>query len=280
MNLQRDFNVKKSAPKMLYDHWAVFNEIVKSDSLQSDWFSSVIFFSEKWLRLIQQEKSWLPLRNYILERAWRQFEYDRNRIYYDIAFSLIQKKRNLKPNPYLTDTARHLYSIALGCVPGFSPAIDDDCLPVRLLQEAFIGSYNLSKYTPTIMIPRNYIFESNDSPVYYSFQHPSTHMFSPKSRKVSSTLYEMRELAHIMKIFGEELSRENAICSDTVLNNVAASVKFGYFHNEIDSHQVIQHSANIQNYDTRFSSLLAETRIDKSTFAQDSKFLRGCISIG
>src|SRR3990167_9065298 len=50
MNLQRDFNVKKSAPKMLYNHWSVFTEIVNSKSTYSDWQSCVIFFSEKWLR--------------------------------------------------------------------------------------------------------------------------------------------------------------------------------------------------------------------------------------
>ena len=105
-------------------------------------------------------------------------------------------------------------------------------------------------------------------------------MFSPKSRKVSSTLYEMRELEHIMQIFSEELSRENAICSDTVLNSVAASVEFGYFHNEIDTHQVLKHSSDIQHRDNRFNVILAEAQTGKASFAQDSKFLRGCISIG
>jgi len=51
------------------------------------------------------------------------------------------------------------------------------------------------------MQPAHFYFENDKLPVYYSLQNPSTYAFSPKSRKLSSTLFEMRELAHIMRIF-------------------------------------------------------------------------------
>ncbi len=229
--------------------------IANSKKAGANWFAEVLYFSEKWVKTIQTDKAWARLKNYFLELAWDQFEFDRNRIYYDIAYSLMLQKRNLKPNPYLTDTARHLFVIASGSAPGFVPAQNEDALPLALLQQAFTESYQLKKYLPTIMQPTNYSFGESAAPVYYSLQQPSTHMFSPKSRKVSSTLFEMRELEHIMKIFAEEFANNRNVCSDTILSRVAQTVKFQYYHNEIDAQQIINPSADIEKLDTRFTSM-------------------------
>lgn len=189
---------------------------------------------------------------------------------------MIQKKRNLKPNPYLTDTARHLFSISLGEAPGFIPATNEDALPLNKLQEAFMNSYNLKKYFPIIMQASSYKFELSKQPIYYSLQHPSAHSFSPKSRKASSTLFEMRELEHIMRIFQEELTKKDALCSDTILGEASQNTEFKYFHNEIDPHQIIRHSSEIEKLDMQFIS--KQENSDK-VFPEDSKFFRGCISI-
>lgn len=281
INIQRDLNIQKSAPKFLYEHWDIFKQIANSKVAKSDWRCSVIYFAEKWVSMLQNDTSWLSLKNYMLESGWKQFEFERNRVYFDIAFSFMQQKRNLKPNPYLTDTARHLHTIAMGCAPGYAPAIDDDFLPVELLQNVYMDSYGLKKYIPTILQPQHFdITSSNQTPVYYSLQHPSTHMFSPKSRKASSTLLEMRELSHIMKIFSEELTKDNAICSDTILNTIARDVNYEYFHNEVDAHLVIKSSAEVKNMDPRFSTKPDKPSWNNATFAEDAKFLRGCVRIG
>lgn len=280
VNLQRDFNVQKPAPKSLYDHWYIFKEIVNSKVVNSNWYCSVIFFAEKWLNKLREDPGWVVLKSYLQDLAWHRFEYDRNRIYYDIAFSVMQKKRNLKPNPYLADTARHLFSIALGCAPGYAPTIDENSLPLNVLQTAFLESYNIKKYIPTIMRATNYDFEQKESSIYYSLQHPSTYMFSPKSRKISSTLFEMRELNHIMQVFTEELLRNNTICADTILNEVVKSIQFNYFHNELDSHQIIFPTMSIAQRDNNFNFLDGKNHYTHLNFAEDAKFLRGCISIG
>lgn len=279
-SLQRDFNVQKPAPKCLHDHWHVFKEVANSKIAKSEWRCSIIFFAEKWVQKLSTDTAWLPLKSYLQELAWHKFEYDRNRVYYDIAFSIIQQKRNLKPNPYLTDTARHLFSIALGCAPGYAPALDENALPINLLQKVYVESYNLKKYIPTIMRATNYNFETDQSPVYYSLQHPSTYMFSPRSRKASSTLFEMRELAHIMQIFSDELSQESAICGDTILNKVAKEVKFNYFHNENDFHQVINTTAEMVVRNNELNNPPFHYHANNAGFAEDSKFVRGCVSIG
>lgn len=271
-NLQRDFNVQNPPPKSLYEHWHVFKEIIQHDAESSEWRSCVIYFSENWVDKLHNDKAWSHLKLYLHEFAWNYYEFERNHVYYDIAFSVIQRKRNLKPNPYLADTARHLFATALGDAPGFIPATNDDALPLGILQKAFVESYGLKKYSPIIMQPEHFHFEKNSFPIYYSLQNPSTHVFSPKSREVSSTLFEMRELEHIMKVFTEELKKDNSICADTVLNKIAKTIKFNYFHNKVDRHRVVNLSSKIPNQDNRFRS-------GNANFAADAPFVRGCISI-
>lgn len=269
INLQRDFNIRHSAPKSHYEHWMVFKDIIHSEALSCDWRSCLVYFSEKWVHHLHHDPAWLQLKMYLHEKAWGYFEHQRCRIYYDIAFSMIQKNRNLRPNPYLTDTARHLFTIALGDAPGYAPSCNNNSLPLDLIQKAYLQSYGLKKYYPTIMQPVKFHFETDKAPVYYSLQHPSTYMFSPKSRTTSNTVYEMRELQHIMRIFMSELADDKSMCSDTVINLKKHGIHFNYYHSKTDSHRVIQHSKMIAEADKRFTP----------SFACDAPFVRGCISI-
>lgn len=279
VNLQRDFNIHSSPPKTLYEHWHVFKDIINSPITNSDWRCCVLYFSQKWIDQIHSNKLWTDLKQYLHELAWSQYEHERNRIYYDIAFSMMKKKRNLKPNPYIADTARHLFTTAMGAAPGYAPAINDDALPVAAIQQAYEQSYGLKKYLPTIMQPVHFIFENQPDPVYYSLQNPSTHVFSPKSREVSSTLTEMRELQHIMRTFIHELTTEEVVCSDTVIGEIAKNINFNYFHNKHDCHRIIKPSSEIATKDKRFSSSNDRPYHTQAVYAADSPFVRGCISI-
>lgn len=278
-NLQRDFNIHSPPPKSLYEQWHVFKEIINSPILNSDWRCCVLYFSEKWINSIHHNKQWADLKQYLHELAWSQYEHERNRIYYDIAFSIIKKKRHLKPNPYLADTARHLFTTAMGAAPGYAPTLNDNAIPLEIVQKAYIESYGIKKYFPTIMSPIHFIFEKNPIPVYYSLQHPSTYVFSPKSREVSSTITEMRELSHIMRIFIDELSKKDSICADTIIASISKNVQFNYFHNKTDCHRIVTQSSDLLKLDSRFhfsQNRLASSSMD---FASDSPFLRGCISM-
>ena len=272
INLQREYNIKQRAPKNLTDHWHIFKKITQKNN--NAWKSCILYFSEKWVKKLQEDNAWSVLKNYLLEKAWTNYEFERNRIYYDIAFSVMLKKRNLKPNPFLTDTAKHLFTITLGANLGFTPASTEDALPISILQTAYQNIYGLKKYFPTLMQPKNFNIMSDTIPVYYSLQHPTLLSFSPKSRKISSALHELRELEHLIKIFIEELSNENSLCSTTILSQMAKIVKFNYFHNEHDSHQIIKHSAEIINFDDQFKASHHTHPV-----SLDAKFLRGCIAI-
>lgn len=278
-NLQRDFNISSPPPKSLYEHWLLFKEILNTGVVECDWHSCVMYFSEKWIEKMLNDKAWLPLKMYIHEFAWHSFEYDINKISYDIAFSIIQQKRNLKPNPYLVDTARHLFTTTLGAAPGYIPATNNNSFPWEIIQNIYTQSYGLKKYYPTIMQPKHFDLEKDKLPIYYSLQHPSVQVFSPKSRKVSSTLFEMRELRHIMHIFTEELSKQDNICVGTIMAQIASEIDFRYFHNELDRHKSMMPSTNILKYDNRFKVVSSANKRAGAKFASDAKFLRGCVSI-
>lgn len=276
--LRRDFKIKASAPKNLYDHWHVFKEIVDSQVMETDWRCCVMYFSEKWIKSLNENKSWSCLKQYLHEIAWHQCSYEINRVYYDMIFSIIQDNRNLKPNPYLTDTAKHLFAIAAGAAPGYIPAVDNEALPLDIIQHAFVQSYGLKKYIPTILHPAHYDFEQDNYPIYYSLQNPSTSVFSPKSREISSTLSEMRELEHIVNIFSSELAKDNGMCAvGSIMNKIAKQVKFSYYHNKSDSHNIIRSSSDLLELDERF---ISGHKSLKATFASDAPFVRGCIRVG
>ncbi|ODN43204.1 hypothetical protein [Piscirickettsia litoralis] len=276
-NLQRDFNIQLPPPKSLYEHWYIFKEIANSSTFKSEWRSCIIYFSKSWVDHLHNDSNWLELKMYLYEKGWANTEYHRNRFYYDIAFSSIQKNRNLKPNPYLADTAQHLFTIALGATPGFAPAEGEENLPTKLIQEAFVESYGLKKYFPTIMQPCQFIFETDKFPVYYSLQNPSTYVFSPKSRQASSTLLEMRELEHLVRIFSEELSKHDSICYDSIISLAAKNINFQYFHNKKDQHNIVTPSSKISTLDTRFRH--SHIHNENAIFSSDAQFVRGCISI-
>ncbi len=277
-NLKRDYNIHSTAPKMPYDQWHTFKEIVSAPISNCNWRSCILYFSKKWVDKILNDKTWISIKTYLLETAWRRFEYDRNRIYYDIAFSLIQKKRCLKPNPYLADTARHLFAVILSAAPGYVPATNDDLFPLDILTKAYVESYGL-QYTPTVMQPSYFTFENSNLPIYYSLQTPSTYIFSPKARKTSSTLSEMRELEHIMKIFVNELSKGETMCADAIITEAAKAIELKYYHSEFDKHKVLFPSKELPYFDERFNYTVPQYKKEPAKFSSDGRFVRGCISI-
>jgi hypothetical protein len=278
--LKRSLSIESPCGTDLYDQSGLFRDIAGSQLINSNWRSCLLFFSKKWADALLMDKTFSKLRQYLLEAAWQRTAYNRNSDYYDITFSLIQKKHNMKPNPYLVDTARHLFTIALGRVPGFSPAIDEESVPLVDLQHAFIEVYCLSQYFPTIIVPKSYVFEKEENPIYYSLQYPSVYKFSPKSRAVSSTLYDLRELKYIMDKFIHELSSKDSMHSGTILNDIAKNIAFDYYQNKQDNYKLIHLSELLVEQDERFTYIAGDKNfLSNANFAADGKFVRGCVAI-
>ena len=278
-HLQRDFNIQSGPIKSLHEHHALFKELANHPLANCDWKSCLMLFSEKFLKKIVKEKSWLPIRNYILQYVWNKTDYERCQHYYDVIFAAIQKKRNLRPNPFVFDTLKHILKIALGVIPGFAPQTTNDLLPLGTLQTIFIESYGLTKHIPTIMGPEHYIFEKDKHPIYFSLQYTSTDIFSPTSRTSSSTVFEIRELAHLIEVLQEELSRDSSLCSDTVFKDLMRALEFSYYHNRPDQHQVMRLSKDLAAIDPRLLNMPKEYQNHEASLASDSKFFRGCVVV-
>ena len=277
--LQHDFNLTCPRPEQLYQHFNIFKELAHSNEIKTTWKSCIIYFSKKWVSKIMTDPAWLKVKMYLYGLVVNHLEPERSKSLLDTVFSYIQFEQNLKPNPYIVDTARHILHSAIGNVPGFAPASNEDFLPIADIEKPFIESYGMKKYFPTIMHPQHFIYENNPSPVYYSLQFPSTLNFSPKSRAASSMLVEMRELSTILKIFLRELSKSNSSCADTVLGKIANEVTIECIHNQADRKNIIKESNFIEKIDERFSKNFMYENIPEQRFAADGKFFRGCVSI-
>lgn len=275
-NLQRDFNLKLPAPKTLIDQWSIFVALSRQLNPQEMWYSELVFFSRKWIdKLKSNDKRWASLYHYFLIYSWRKSAYWRNKLLYDFVFSCIKENRNLKPNPYLADTVKYLLAIGLGEVPGFGIAIDETVAPIHFLQKSYINSYRMKDYIPTLMQPMHFEFKNPVQPVYYSLQFPTTMEFSPKSRKISSTLQDLRELKHLTEVFLVEAKKGKLHLDGTIIDKLIDTIAFDFFHNKTDKHNEIQLTKHLPKKD---SALLKCFKNDRQ-FADNGTFFRGCVRI-
>lgn len=276
-NLRRDYNIHRPTPKRLEDQWEIFREI--ANYCHSDWRVELIAFSGAWFERIFHDEKWQPLYLYLLQNAWESSKYERNQVFYEYALSCAQAKRNLKPNPYMVDTIRHLLSITLGATPGFRAATDETLGPIKLIQQVYADCYRLKKYAPTMMHPAHFNYLDKDCrAVYYSLQYPTTLRFSTPSRKEASTLYDLRELKYILNVFLGELEQRHLGIEDAVVGRLPRDIEFTYFHTKADQHGEIAIATDMIDDDPSLSAYLCNNP-PSTEFASNGGFLRGCIRI-
>lgn len=277
--LQYDYNLKSPRPEKLYEHFNIFKELSYGQHVKNPWYSCVIYFSQKWIDYILHDPAWYKVKMYMIDEGLNFFKPEAHKDLLNFVFSDIQTRRNLKPNPYIVDSAKHIIHTALGSAPGYSPANDEESLPVTAIEAPFIESYGMKKYFPTIIRPSQFIYEKDTHPVYYSMQYPSTHSFSPKSRTASSMLVDMRELSTILNIFLDELSKDSYYCKNTIYQKISNDLDISCIHNQEDKHQIIKQSNYILETDDRFNGNFQYSPKNEQRFASDGKFFRGCVSI-
>lgn len=273
--LKNKFGLKLHIPQKLFDHWELFTAIANHPNFPQPWKSVIYFFPKKWLQH-KTDKTWAPFYLFLHSTVWQSSAFRRNQFIFDFAFSRVQESKNLKPNPYLADTVRHLIAIGSGSVPAFVPAIDDTAAPISGLQQVYLEDYGLKKYAPIIM-HLHHFSQSKQRPVYYSFQIPTTTIFSPKSRKVSSAMVEIHEVKYIMETLLSEILKQNLEVEDTPLFELAKLVKYDYFHAEKDQSAEIRPALEIEKIDPNFTKTLINSI--EYIFPEFSPFFRGCIAV-
>jgi hypothetical protein len=277
--LQYDFHLKSYRPENLYDHFNIFRELANGKYVSNHWRSCILYFTSPWIDKIFKNPLSNNLKIYLNQQNLKYTEPEAHKHLLDFVFSYIQLTKNLKPNPYIVDTARHIINTAIGNTPGYVPAYNEDYLPISLIEKPFIESYGMKKYFPTIMHPHQYIYEKEQNPIYYSLQYPATHYFSPKSRNASSMLVEMRELSTIMNTFMRYFAEPDSYCNKTIYHDISKNLDMTCIHNQNDMHAITSLSNDILVKDSRLTQNFNYKNIDGQRFSADGKFFRGCVAI-
>lgn len=271
--IKSKFNLKLNIPETLFEHWSLFVKLAKHPEFYQQWQSRILFFPEKWLAR-KSDIRWQEFFLCLHKIAWEKSSFRRNQFIFDFAFSCMQENRNLRPNPYLADTVRHLIAVGSGAIPGFKVATNNIAAPISGLQKVFLEDYGLKRYAPSIVHSAHF---EQDNPVYYSFQIPTTIVFSPKSRKKNTAIESLEEVKHIMETLLAEVLRGKLEVENTPLYDLARNVRYSYYHGDKYKNNEVQVCADIEKIDPSFTKTL--TNDTDYLFPEFSSFFWGCISI-
>jgi hypothetical protein len=278
-NLRHKYKLPKlHLPKNLCEHCQTFKELVRSSEANCDWHTTFLFFSNNWLKKIKStDQKWANLDRYLLRKVVYASDFWRNKLFFDYAFSCAQANRNLRPNPYIGDTAKWIVLLAIGASPAFGVALDNSAAPIDFLQKTYIEDYQLKYYAPTIMQPMNFLPNNTGINAYYSLMYPITLEFSPKSRKLSTALADLIELQHVTRIFVDEILQGKLQLEDTRIGEFLKKVTLDFFHSNMDQHNEVRLSNEMSKEDPNLVKY-SQTRCDRE-FATKSSFVRGCVRI-
>jgi hypothetical protein len=273
--LRRKYNLRRHIPVKLSDHWKVFANLANSEGFSEVWKSKIVYFSKEWFQH-KNDKKWSRFNGVLLQKAWDDSAVKRNQFIADFAFSSIQKKRGLKPNPYLVDTAKHLVNIGLGGAPGFKPATNSIAAPILGLQQVYIEDYGLKKL-PIIMQLQHFSEHSLDR-VYYSLEIPTTPIFSPRSSNGVSRMVDMRELKYLLDTVLSEIQSGHLMLEKTPLFALAQNVKYNFYHVDVDQYNEITQVATVADVDPNFKKIVYPNTAELS-FSDAAPFFTGCIAL-
>jgi len=275
--LKKTLRLSAEIPKKLIDHWQVFTEIANHPQITQPWEVELLYFPIQWFENFDSP-TWLPFHHYLLNIAWKSSELWRNQFVWNLIFSLIQERKNIKPSSYIADTVKHLFSIGIGALPGFAPAIDNTAAPIIDIQNAYLDIYNLKDYNPTIMQPQMFISDAeNNRPVYYSLQFHTAIEFSLKSRERTSITTDLYEIMSLLNKYSSEVLHEQYNIDATPFYTLAKSTSFDFFHSDTKLYPSLIHSREIPKEDPSFN--FCAGKMIEGDFPETTTFVRGCIRI-
>jgi hypothetical protein len=273
--LQKTFNITTTVPQSLQNHWNVFVDLVRATKI--DWQCDVVFLTEPWFKLIRSnDTAWVQLREYLFKACWVQKLAAIEKTFSFIwqQFSTSTMKRRFKPRIYITDTIRHLMSIAYSLVPAFIPSINDNAAPVSFLQKVYKEVYQLENYFPTLM---ESTMLSKDTPsVYYSLGYPTLLEGDLETNTLHNTINDLKEI----KLLIENVTQycKNYLSYIKQFQEFTDQVHFDYFHKIADPYGEIKISSELPKENKQF--LKSQTKLSGNmNFCSAGPFLNGCINI-
>lgn len=273
--LIQQFQLNQECPKNLLDHWAIFKEIANDPLYGDPWEVELLFFGRSWIDQLD-DIAWVRLRSYLQNMAWKSSAFWRNQYTSNLMWTHIQRKENIKASPYIADITRHLFAVAVGAVPGFGPAMDTTLGPFDRIEKAYVDFYRMRDYPPIVMQPEYFSSKLNRT-VYNSLQFLSVMELSPKSNDRSSTIADLYAVQSLLKKYLRGITHGGFNMKGTLLNEVAETVKFDFYHSNSGQYPHIANSRNIAKKDPAFEKILKQ--YPGTHFPSTGSFLRGCVSI-
>ena len=89
-----------------------------------------------------------------------------------------------------------MLAIALGEFPGLRIAVDNSSLPLDALQDALLNDYGLNNTFHRLCTLLSLIINTHPIP-FYSLQYPTVLASLDRSKRLTTTLHDLRELKHI-----------------------------------------------------------------------------------
>ena len=274
--LMREMGLSLPPPKNFNEHWNVFKAIVNQKNNNPTWQTELLLFSKKWIDEINTAK-YKPLLDFMLRQGWRGSEFWRNQFLWDLIYYHIQENTFHMPNPYITNTVKHLLMIAVGALPGFSLSLNNKLAPVETIQDAYLNYYELKDYFPTIMEPA-YIAEKDNRPVYYSLQYPALLQYSPKSNKHSSAIHDLELIKNLLDEYLIKLSKPELNLFGTPYFDLGGSVRFNFYHSKEQKNAGIISTKELSTQDRNFDALNRPVSSNYK-FPSDCSFICGCVKI-
>ena len=160
--LRRKYPITCDAPKRYLDHFKAFKEIGKS----TDWECEVLLMKHSLFKDMHK-KGWLYLNMYLYQRAYDLLRFWSSIFPWDLTFSQIALKRDIKKLALSNNFVKHIFALASGKIVGLEPATDNSLLPLDIIQDAYINDYQI-EHAPTIVQP-TYL---DGKPIYASLNFP------------------------------------------------------------------------------------------------------------
>lgn len=267
----KHFSLSNPPPKSYHEHSYIFQEISKARSHKT-WHSSLIYFSEPWIKNIKNNPEWAKIKHYFIQSANQAKIYSSYSDYYSHIFRTAYDYTNKKTSLFIQDTLRYCFEILLGERFGFVPANDNEALPTELIVDAYENHYKTDT-SATIMIPEKLPFLSN-KPVYLSLQHTPFYVYEKNARGKVTRMKEIEIMNDCLSSYKTLFSKPIRECAGTFLEEVSKKACFNYYHNTPSSKSWLQEPYTLDKSDPRF---LANSSLQK--FPTEAPFFSGCISV-
>ncbi|MCC2625631.1 MAG: hypothetical protein K0R14_1504 [Burkholderiales bacterium] len=271
-NLLETYGINVEKPSLYTEQQNVFRAL--NASIDDPWVQPVIYFPKQLLKMLKtgkcpaiyQEMSNIHRSGYnIWHTTYSKWEGDINYVFEESKANALSS--------YAVSIAKHIYLIVAGGVPGFAPAIDENMLPKKLIEDAYAqgDGYGLTEYWPFIMQPKQ--FNAKES-VYYSLGLPSLINYNPNTFKGKTQIELLSEIVEVLRL-SQKYILNKFEDRESILYDTARKARFSFYHDDPNPDkygQPIKSSALLPKEDSRFFK-------KGWAFPYLSQFVRSCIKI-